>query len=125
MNPAIKRLTKAMHGLRPADFLLHALRRIAADIGVTELRGVGNKVQVHRRKYLVHLPWHQALHLNYDQLWSAFGGIVQADGCFDLPLNVLRRSAAQIPVNKRALYSRRYRMLDEVDLQCRAASAAR
>ncbi len=124
MNPAIKRLTKAMHGLRPVALLMFALRRIAADTGVTALCGISNELQVHRRKYLIHLPWHEALHLNYDQLWIEMGGIAQTDGCFDLPLNVPRRSTAHIPVNKRALYSRRYRMLDEIDLKCQAVSAS-
>ena len=53
MNPAIKRLTKAMRGLLPVGLLMHAMRGIAADCGVTVLRGVGNDIQVHRRIHLV------------------------------------------------------------------------
>jgi len=53
MNPAIKRLTKAIRGLRPVGLRMHAMRGIVADCRAAVLRGVCNDIQVHRRIHLI------------------------------------------------------------------------
>lgn len=109
---AIRRLTKAFHGLRPKALMLEAAQLVARALGARYLLGVGESIQAHRRKHAIHLPGLHALGFDYDGLWLESGGVELADGWFHLPLEPHRKGADEIRPNKRAQYQRRYALLD-------------
>jgi uncharacterized protein VirK/YbjX len=53
--------------------------------------------------------------LSYDEVWLERGGVNRGDGFFSIPLAKSRRLPDAIPAKKRAMYSARYMMLDEIE----------
>jgi uncharacterized protein VirK/YbjX len=102
-------LTRDMHGLRPKALLLFALQQIAALWHFNRLRAVSNRTRVHRTD--------SSIKADYDEFWVDSGGRLEADGNFTLPVAFITREPAGIKPNKRALYRRRYAMLDELAVQ--------
>jgi uncharacterized protein VirK/YbjX len=111
-----KTFTKTFHGLRPRDFILHVLTMIATTLKCTEILGISDKA--HRGNHW--LSRAQELSV-YDAMWLEHGGIKNSEDFFSLPARITRRSDAEIPTKKRALYRRRYAFLD--DLQARLGQA--
>ena len=115
------RLTKALHGMRPTYLLVFATQELVRVLGVQRLLAAGGQIQVHRSKHLLHVRrWH-ALSCNYDRTWLEAGGSAGMDGWFTLPLQAARRSHAQQASHKRAMYARRYSLMEEIATQIRFA----
>jgi len=118
-QPTSKRLTKGLHGLRPKNLALFLLQTLCRHLGVTTLLAVGLDSHVYggrstRRR--------DRIKFNYDQFWEEVGGArSQDEKFFALPLDDVRRSSQEMPSNKRALYLRRYALLDGIDAQMRGA----
>ena len=113
----IQRMTKALHGLRPSALLIFVAQVVARSLGMQSLRVVGNLIQVHRSKHVIYLPrWH-ALRFDYDRLLQELGGQLQDDGWFKMDMIQQRRTHDEQPANKRALYARRYRLMDDIARQ--------
>ena len=56
------------------------------------------------------------LKTSFSDFWMEAGGWHTDDGRFDeLPLRETRKSEAEIPTRKRAVYRRRFALLDEID----------
>jgi uncharacterized protein VirK/YbjX len=104
--------TKVMFGMRPKAAIIFVLQEVARALGVTHLFGAGNSIQVHLRKHLIHLPAFHRLNFDYDTLWQELGGVATQDGWFRLPSIPIRRSTVEVKASKRAMYIRRYDMLD-------------
>ncbi len=119
----MKALQKAMHGLRPKAMVVFAAQEAARALGVREMFGAGNEIQVHRRKHLIHLPWIHELTFDYDAFWSELGGHRALDGWFYLPRKAKRRSREEIKPNKRGMYAKRYALMDDLAAQIRKAMA--
>ncbi len=119
----MKALGKAMHGLRPKALVVFAAQEIGRALGVREVLGAGNSIQVHRRKHLIHLAWAHALTFDYDAFWTELGGHPTPEGWFFLPRKARRRTREEIKPNKRGQYAKRYAMLDDLSEQVRAAMA--
>jgi uncharacterized protein VirK/YbjX len=112
---SVRQLTDAAHGLRPAYLLMFMLRACAARWGVAQLIGVDEAHQVKGR-------WnHRAVerHFDYAAFWQEASGTPGADGNWRLPVDVPRRPLEDVPGKRRAMYRRRYALLDAL-----AASAA-
>jgi uncharacterized protein VirK/YbjX len=103
-------ITREMHGLRPKALLLFALQQLATHWGVRHLRAVSNETRVRRRD--------NNIKADYDEFWTDSGGRLEG-GNFDLPVEFATRDLAGIKANKRAMYRRRYRMLEELGFQIR------
>ncbi len=114
-------VTRAMHGLRPASLMVFVARALinALDVRVVALYGLGDSIHPFRKKHLVHLPFVHRIKFSYDRLWMEAGGSRQADGWFRLPVEPARREATEIKSRKKAMYQRRYQMLDDLSLQIR------
>jgi len=116
-----KRLTKGMHGLRPKNLVLFLFQTLCRHLGVNTLLAVGLDSHVNsggrtRRR--------DRIKFNYDQFWKEVGGArSENEKFFSLPLDNVRRSAEEMPSNKRALYLRRYALLDGIDAQMRGILA--
>lgn len=113
-SDALKFFAKAWHGMRAHALLLDIARQLARHAGASALFGAGNAIHVHRSKHLLHLPFAHGLNQDYDALWQALGGCLQADGWYRLTMSESRRERADIPTRKRAQYQRRYEWLDQL-----------
>ncbi|NMW22384.1 MAG: DUF535 family protein [Chlorobiaceae bacterium] len=113
----MKAITKAMHGLRPHVVMLFIVQEIMSALGMTHLFGVGNTIHPHHQKYLIHLPFVHETTFDYDSLWKELGGLSDQDGWFKLPLKSERRADKEMKSNKRAMYHRRYAMMDNLTTQ--------
>jgi hypothetical protein len=117
----IKAMTKGLHGLRPHAVMLFIVQEIMSVLNVTLLFGVGNSIHPHHQKYLIHLPFVHNTTFDYDSLWKELGGGSEPDGWFKLPLKAERRTDKEMKSNKRAMYHRRYDMMDNLSMQIKAS----
>lgn len=108
-----KDITKALDGMRPRDFLVAVLQFVCEAAGVSKLLGVsdGNRHQRHRYFRNGHYLSNSA---NYDEIWLDRGGKPVDGGFYEIPISPIRRAETEIPANKRAMYRRRYALLDRV-----------
>jgi uncharacterized protein VirK/YbjX len=107
-----RRFTKQAEGLRPTDFTIDLFRVFCRGLGVTRLLAVSDAIHHRRSAYFARRSDSTAAHLSYDALWHGRGGALRPDGFYALPLADARRPVGAIPANKRAMYRRRYAMLD-------------
>lgn len=114
-------LTHQMHGLRPRDLLLTAFRRLSLALGVVRILAVDDARRVSSNAYFASSG---RVLSSYDEVWREQGGTAGTDGFFELGPQVLRREGDAVPARKRALYRRRYAMLDTLAQQIDAAVAA-
>jgi len=119
----IKAMTKVMHGLRPHSVMLFIVQEIISVLNMTHLFGVGNTIHPHHHKYLIRLPFIHNTTFDYDSLWKELDGISEPDGWFKLPLTTERRKDNEMKSNKRAMYRRRYAMMDNLSMQIRTSIA--
>ena len=120
----IKLATKAMHGLRPKNLMVLLVQELAQALGIAELRGVGNLVQVYRARLNHPLVPSRKIRFDFDALWTEVGGEPREDGWFTLPMTTPRRSPDQVKPNKRAMYAKRYLLLDDLSRQIRESLAS-
>lgn len=115
-------LTKACHGMRPRDLVVEAFRQFCRALGVQRISAVADDSTYHHDRYFGAHPY-RPVRMDYDAIWHDRGGKRVDRDWFDLPLTTHRRLLEDIPARKRALYRRRYAMLD--DLQTIMADAVR
>jgi len=106
-------LTRAMHGQRPRDLLMIALRYLLGAVGVDRIRAVSGSVRQHQSDFFAE-PQRDKVMLDYDTVWTDQGGWPREDGFFEIPVVVHQRDLKEIQSRKRALYRRRYAMLEEI-----------
>lgn len=116
-----RQLTHQLHGLRPRDLLLTAFRRFGLALEVTRILAVDDSHRVSSNGYFAASG--QVLS-SYDEIWTESGGIATGGGFFELGPVTGRRESSAVPARKRALYRRRYEMLDALDGQIDASVAA-
>lgn len=109
--------SKAMHGLRPKAALIFTVQEIARAFGARELLGVGNSIQAHRRKHIVHIPFLHDYTFDYNTTWTDAGGTPDKAGWYRLPLQTYRHGREEIKTNKRSMYLKRYAMMDDITQQ--------
>jgi len=117
----VKVLTKAMHGLRPNALMILVAQELMGALGVTNLCGISNAIHPHNHKHLIHIPLVHLTTFDYDSLWMELGGVLMTDGWFTLPLKASPRLDQEIKSNKRAMYRRRYAMMDDLSGQLQAS----
>lgn len=108
----IKRLTKFCHGYRTKNLILYAAQAAARSMGVEHIYAVTNSGYY----AMNHVRFDRKLKTSFDDFWQEAGGSQAADSRFyELPLREARKSAEEIPTRKRAVYRRRFALLDEID----------
>ena len=112
MLETYRTLTKVLHGLRPRDFLLEALKMLLRQIGVTRLYAVSDAARHHRHAYF---GGAKTSTQDYDAIWTDRGGVAVGPDFFELPLSSERRDEATIKPNKRSMYRKRFEFLDGVE----------
>lgn len=110
--------TRAVHGMRPRDFAIEALRMLALGLGAREILAVSDAVRHQKSDYfaLSEEPYDR-VSLSYDQAWQERGGELRPDGFFRLSAACIRRSLDLVPSRKRPMYRRRYQLLGELGLE--------
>lgn len=108
-----RNLTHALHGMRPRDFLLSILKIVCTSIGVDAIWGVCSEFRQHNSKYFSGSHKEKLL-ADYDEVWREHGGVKMDNGFFLMPAVVSYRDISDIPSKKRAIYKRRYSMLDKL-----------
>lgn len=106
-------LTHALHGMRPRDFLMSALKMLCPYIGVERIWGIANGCRQHHGKYFSGSHKEKLL-ADYDEVWKEHDGIDMKNCFYAIPATVTYREASEIPARKRANYKRRYAMLDKL-----------
>ncbi|MBV6821837.1 DUF535 family protein [Pseudomonas sp. PD9R] len=106
-------LTKDFEGLRPRSFLIEVIKYIAVKMGVGKIFAVGDGYRHHRHPYF---GAHKALELasDYDSIWLEHGAIPsKREDFFEIPMTPSRKPLDSIASKKRAMYRRRYELLDD------------
>lgn len=112
MLETYRSLTKLMHGLRPRDFLLEALKMLLRKIGVVRLYAVSDAARHHRHAFFGRV---KAVLQDYDEIWADRGGVAISADFFELPMTAERRDEATIKPNKRSMYRKRFEFLDSLE----------
>ena len=117
----IRDATHAAHGMRPPHLLVHALRVLGVHWGVTRLRGVD---PVHHVKGKWNLR-DSRLRFDYRGFWAEHDGTRDESGNWSLPLGTALRPLEEVPTKRRAMYRRRYAMLEALHLAVATLADAR
>lgn len=105
-------LTRQAHGMRPRDLLIELFRTLCIQLGVTRILLVSDQYQHHRAPYFGNSR--AEVRVSYDEVWIERGAVRIDDTMFELPVYATVRARDQIPARKRALYRRRYDMLNQL-----------
>jgi uncharacterized protein VirK/YbjX len=108
----IRDATHAAHGMRPPHLLVHALRVLAVHWGAQRLQGVDPENHVKGRWNLRD----SRLRFDYRAFWAEHEGVRDAGGNWSLPLATALRPIEDVPTKRRAMYRRRYAMLEALQL---------
>jgi uncharacterized protein VirK/YbjX len=111
-------LTHRLHGLRPRDLLVVAFRLFCEAIGVQRILAISDRARVSTSPYFENSV---RVHASYDEIWLENGAEPAAEGFFLLVPGFTPRGSDDIPARKRALYRRRYALLDTLGEQLRRA----
>ena len=108
----IKRMTKAFHGYRTKNLILYMLQAVARSMGIERIYGVTNEGYY----AMNHMRANRKLKTSFSDFWLEAGGSKTADERFDsLPLIEPRKTIEEVPTRKRAVYRKRFALLDEID----------
>ena len=110
----IKRMTKSFHGYRTKNLILYMLQAVARSMGVEKIYGVTNEGYY----AMNHMRANRKLKTSFSDFWLEAGGEKTGDVRFDsLPLTEPRKTMEEVPTRKRAVYRKRFALLDEIDAQ--------
>ena len=108
----IKRLTKSCHGFRTKNLILYATQAVARAMGIARILAVTNEGYYANN----HVRLDRKLKTNFSDFWRETGGWETSDPRFDeLPLTEGRKTMEEVPTRKRAVYRRRFALMDEID----------
>lgn len=109
-----KDLTKALHGMRPRDFLVEVFRIFCRNVGITKIYAVNDEKRHLRSRYFGTKKSKQ-LFLNYNDVWMERGGVPSNEDFFALSVEAPLKDLDEVPSKKRAMYRRRYELLRSVE----------
>jgi uncharacterized protein VirK/YbjX len=108
----IKNVTKDFEGLRPQILLITVLGMIAKLTGCSKLYGVRTNAHVYNAGRKI-----KRIKTDYDFFWGEAGGEEISSSLYTLPLTYERKPIEEVKSNKRAMYRRRYELLDDIEHQ--------
>ena len=112
----VRSTTKAMHGLRPRDLMLTALKALAEEVAAPSLVGVTGARHVYR-----HWRKRRAFAFDYDGFWGEHAGLLRGDGDYELSAVCTPKPIDQVPSNKRAEARRRQALVADIRRQIASA----
>ncbi|MBN2774555.1 MAG: DUF535 family protein [Prolixibacteraceae bacterium] len=112
-----KAAQKMMHGLRPKSLIVFAVQEFSRALGFRAIYGSGDSIQAYRKKHFIHIPFLHNIPFDYDAFWEESEGKQGKQGWYELPLVTSRKDIQDIKSSKRALYRRRYDLMDDISLK--------
>lgn len=105
----VRRATKLLHGLRPADLLVQVAQHLARQLGCQQVSLVSNKERV-----ALNPKRRLRIKVDLEKLWKERGAVATADGLFSLaPEALIRTDFSDIASHKRAQARRRALLLQQ------------
>jgi len=109
----IKVITKKSHAYRTKNLILYAAQSLARALNLKKIFAVTNEGYYANN----HIRSDRKLKTSFSDFWEECGGHLTSDKrFFSLPLIETRKSPEEIPTRKRAVYRKRFEMLDELDV---------
>lgn len=108
-----RNLTHALHGMRPRDFLISALKIVCKASGIEKIWGICSENRQHNGKYFSGSHKNKIL-ADYDEVWREHNGVNLGNGFYSLSTVLVYREFSEMPARKRANYKRRYSMLNKL-----------
>ena len=109
-----KDMTKALHGMRPRDFLVESFRIFCRCMEIIRIYAVNDAKRQHRSSYFGSEKSGELL-LNYNDIWVERGGVQNSEDFFVLSIETPMKSLDEVPSKKRAMYRRRYELLLSIE----------
>lgn len=117
-------LTKQLHGCRPRDLALLSVLFLAEAMGIERVYAISDYYRHHRHARLFSRYDRHIQSADYDEIWRDRGGVETVDGFFAIESAFNPRPLDSIAAKKRAMYRRRYDMLDALKKHIQALAAA-
>ena len=117
-----RELTHSLHGMRPRDLLMVALKFLCATVEIKRIWAVSSENRQHNSPYFGDSHKEKVL-VAYNEVWQEHGGVALHNGFFDIPAAVRYREMSEIPTRKRAAYRRRYQMLEKLEQDIKSTCA--
>lgn len=114
-----KDLTKTLHGMRPRDFQVELFRIFCRCVGISRIYAVDDGKRQHRSSYF-RAEKSEALFLNYNAIWEERGGTRDSADFFMLSMETPMKDLDDVPSKKRAMYRRRYELLQSLEGRIKA-----
>lgn len=93
----VKSITKQMHAMRPKNLLMSAIYAVAAYFQIKSILGISNNSHIKS----------QHLKSSYDTFWEECGGVLNADGWYQLPLQEPMRDIESVKSQRRSEFRKR------------------
>lgn len=108
---AVRDATRALHGIRPHYFLIEVLRQFVTIWGLEGLVGIDS-----RHQFKSHPKSFRAcvVYFDYGAFWRDLGATRELGGNWSVPVNSTRKSIEEVESKKRAMYRRRFALLDSM-----------
>lgn len=108
----IKKITNACHRYRTKNLILFIAQAVARNLGLEKIYAVTNYGYYANN----HVRMDRKLKTSFSDFWAEAGGHSTEDERFDeLPLVEPRKTMEEVPTRKRAVYRRRFELLDSID----------
>ena len=108
----VKRVTKHCHTYRTKNLILYMTQALARGLGLKHIYAVNNYGYYANN----HVRVDRKLKTDFSEFWAEAGGRSTEDKRFDeLPLVEARKTMEEVPTRKRAVYRRRFALLDQID----------
>lgn len=110
-----RQFTKAAHGTRPQDLIVEIFRLLCNEMGVMRILCVSDRIRNGRTPLEPHrTDFIDQVTFDYDALWQARGGVLRADGFYELVVPAPIRKLSDVPANRRAQRRRRNAMMASI-----------
>ena len=108
----VREMTKRAHRFRTKNLILYMTQAVARALGIQRILAVSNAGYYANN----HIRCDRKLKTDFGAFWEEAGGWQTADERFyELPLTLPRKTMEEVPTRKRAVYRRRFALLDEID----------
>ena len=113
----VREMTKRAHRFRTKNLILYMVQAVARALGMQRILAVSNEGYYANN----HIRRDRKLKTDFGAFWEEAGGWETEDKRFyELPLVFPRKSMEEVPTRKRAVYRRRFAMLDDIDREVMA-----
>lgn len=110
----VKKVTKHCHAYRTKNLILYLTQAVARSLGMKHIYAVTNYGYYANN----HVRTDRKLKTDFSEFWTEAGGHPTDDTRFDeLPLVEARKTMEEVPTRKRAVYRKRFAMLDTLDAE--------